>query len=563
MNRNFIPYIYILFSVFIFQEINGQEIQLKIVAVDTINSSFLKSIEYKKRHDSEESIQSEIDSISLKLSKIGFLENYIESIHKKDSILTTYFFLGMNTQQIILNYSNSDISLNLLNQLSISHNQSQFFLTINQIPNFLNSIVSEYEKRGDSFIQASLKNITKSKDGLIADLHIIKSTNRTIDHIIVKGYEKFPQSFIKHYLNLKIGSVFNTSKLKEVSTSIQSLSFISEIKSPEILFAKDSTTIYLYLQKNKNNKFDGLIGFSSNESGKLKFNGYLDLSLNNIFNKGESISVYWKSNGEDRKFFNVEINTPFIFGSPISPKATFNIYKQDSTFLNTKANIDIIYLFNPKNSLSVMFQTESSNNLSETFQNSNIETFKNTFYGMSYTFKQPDFQRSFQNKFYISISALWGNRTISSNMEKETQSKYEILTYYLWSLNSKNSIFIQNNSGTLLSNILYTNELYRIGGANSIRGFNEESIFSSTFSVMNIEYRYNISPTSYLYSITDYAYVQNKVINTNTSLYGFGLGYNYKTKSGLIDISYALGKQKKTPFDFNNSKFHIKLTQYF
>lgn len=563
MNRNFIPYIYTIFFIFFFQKINGQNIQLKIVAIDTINSSFLNSIEYKNRHDSEESIKREIDSITLKLSKIGFIENYVESFHEKDSILTTYFFLGKNTQQIILNYLKSDIDLKLFTQLNIPHNQSQLVLTINQIPDLLNSILLEYEKRGNSFTQVSLKNIIKNKDGLIADLYINKSSNRTIDHIIIKGYDNFPKSFLKHYLNLKIGNVFNTSKLRDVSTSMKSLSFVSEIKPPEILFEKDSTTIYLYIKKRRNNTFDGLLGFSTNELSKLKFNGYLDLKLNNIFNKGESLSIYWKGNGEERKVFNFEVTSPFLFGSPISLSASFNIYKQDSTFLNIKANIDIDYILNSKNSLSAMFQTESSNDLNESFQNSDIIAFKNTFYGVSYTYRKLNSHRQFQNKFYISINALWGNRTITSNAEKENQNKYEIHTYYIWSLDPKNSIFIQNTSRVLISNKLYTNELYRIGGANSIRGFNEESIFSSTFSVMNIEYRYNINPTSYLYSITDYAYVQNKVINTNTNLYGFGLGYTYGTKSGLIDISYAVGKQKKTPFDFNNSKFHIKLTQYF
>lgn len=552
-----------LFFILFSQEMNGQKIELKTITIDTINNSFLKSIKFKNHHDSKESIFIELNSISLKLSKIGFLENEIHSTNKTDSLLTVYFFLGVNSNSIKIDFTKLEINPILLNDLNIDIAQGQVNTPINEVPKLLNDIVSILEKNGSSFAQVSLKNITKTKNGLTADLNIQSTAERTIDHIIVKEYESFPKSFIKHYLNLKIGTTFNTEKLNDASLAIQSLSFASKIKNSEILFTPDSTTVYLYLQKRKNNTFDGLIGFFTDESGKLKFNGYLDLQLNNLLNKGESLSIYWKGNGEERKVFNLEVNTPFIFGSPISPKVNFNIYKQDSTFLNVKVTIDLAYLINSKNSLSAKFQSESSNDLTESLQNTSIEEYKNTFYGLSYTNRQLDLYRPFQNKFYFSLNALWGSRTITSRSEKENQEKYELHLYYNWSLNQKNTLFIQSTSAVLFSNNLFTNELYRIGGANSIRGFNEEAIFSSAFSVLNLEYQYNINQTSYLYTITDYAYVQNSIENINTNLYGFGLGYTYGTKSGVIDISYALGKQDDISFNFNNSKFHIKLTQYF
>ncbi len=43
-------------------------------------------------------------------------------------------------------------------------------------------------------------------------------------------------------------------------------------------------------------------------------------------------------------------------------------------------------------------------------------------------------------------------------------------------LNSKNSIFIKNQSYYLQSDSYVINELYRFGGINSIRGFNENSL---------------------------------------------------------------------------------------
>jgi hypothetical protein len=40
-------------------------------------------------------------------------------------------------------------------------------------------------------------------------------------------------------------------------------------RTPQTLFTKDSTEIYLTLQKKKSNNFDGILGFGNNDKKKL------------------------------------------------------------------------------------------------------------------------------------------------------------------------------------------------------------------------------------------------------------------------------------------------------
>ena len=505
----------------------------------------------------------EIDSVIKKLNAIGFLNTHFKSIKKQDSIYTSYLILGMNSKTIKIYFDKNNINPNTFKNLSDDFSDDYFVINMIDVPNAMNSIVEQFEIDGKSFTEVSLKNIHQKNNELIAELNINSTKPRSIDKIIIKGYEKFPASFIKHNLNLKTETVFNTQKLKNASDAMQSIPFVSEIKSPEVLFTKDSTTIYLYLQKAKANRFDGLIGFASNEEGKLKFNGYLDLVLNNVLNKGEVISIQWKSNGDERVLFDLAFTAPYIFKSPITPSINFNIYKQDSTFLNIHTKIDLAYTLNQFSELAAKFESETSNDLiSENTQNS-IEEYKSAFFGASYTYRKPDPDKPFQNKFYFNVNALWGNRTLSENSEKANQQKYNLQAHYIWSINQKSNIFIQNTSGMLISDTLFSNELFRVGGATSIRGFDQESIFASAYSILNLEYRYHLAQRSYMYSITDFAYVQNDIINDNAQLFGFGVGYVFNTKSGAIDISYALGKQSDLPVDFQNSKFHIRLIQFF
>lgn len=563
MKRFFTPYIYSVFFLVGIHGLYAQKNELKIASIDSISNSILKSIPFDRFHLDEKSVYNESDSVSKKLAKIGFINNHIISVKKQDSIYTTFYFLGKSKKTITIYYDSNSIDINGIKNFSSNFTENYFKISINEVSSILNTIVNQLENNGNSFAEISLKNISNKDNELFAHLSINETIRRKIDDISINGYTDFSKSFVKHHLNLKKGTVFNTDKLKFASEAIQTLPFVSEIKPPEVLFTNDSTTVYLYLQKNKSNKFDGLIGFASDENGKLNFNGYLDLLLNNVFNKGETLSINWKSNGNDRKRFNLGIKTPYIFNSPITPKVSFNIYKQDSTFLNIRALIDVSYAINPQNSISAKFQTEKSNDLINNDSQNNINEFSNVFYGISYTFRKPDPFKPFQNKFFFNINTLWGNRTLISDSKESAQRKYELTTSYNWALNQKNSIYIKNNSALFTSDELFTNEIYRIGGANSIRGFNEESIFTSSYSILNLEYRYHLANLSYLYSITDYAYVQNEIQNNNIQLYSLGLGYTYTIKSGIIDVSYALGKTSESPFDFNNSKFHIKLVQFF
>ena len=75
------------------------------------------------------------------------------------------------------------------------------------------------------------------------------------------------------------------SEIKNKTTLLQELQFANQIKEPEILFSKDSTILYVYIDKNRSNTFDGFLGFGTNEeTSNLELNGYLNLELINNLN---------------------------------------------------------------------------------------------------------------------------------------------------------------------------------------------------------------------------------------------------------------------------------------
>lgn len=553
---------------------HGQKKELKISTTDSISILLLKDIHYQKLHFSETSLLKTLDSVKLKVEELGFLNYRLDSLVKNSSLTSTkdrndlatpgiiyiaHFNLGIQIKKIKIYYDNNDIGPDQLSGISGMNSSMYFETRPKSLSNKLKSISKLLEKNGNSFSEIALKNIIIKNDSLVeASLFIKKSTLRKIDKIIIEGYSNFPKSFLKHNLKLERNTIFSKKKLDESSNSINALPFVSEIKSPEVLFTKDSTIVYLYLKKENASRFDGLIGFTSKENGKgLSLNGYLDLSIGNLFNSGENLNLVWKNNGNNRQVFNLDVSLPYIFNSKISPNLALNIYKQDSSFVNSTFKVVLPYKISKRNSVGITIQSESSSNLL-TNTSSIVEDYKTIFYGLSYRYQIPYQHTLFKTKFNFFTEVLVGKR--KSNITNN-QSKFFLKSNFLWTLNLKNHIFLQNQSSILNSESYLNNELLRIGGTNSIRAFDEESILATTYSVFNIEYRYSTNNNSYIYSITDLGYLRNN--NLSSRLYTFGIGYAFTSKLGFINLSYAFGKSSNAPFNFNNSRFHLKIVNYF
>ena len=147
-------------------------------------------------------------------------------------------------------------------------------------------------------------------------------------------------------------------------------------------------------------------------------------------------------------------------------------------------------------------------------------------------------------KILLLLSFCWDNeyfidRIINIVYKKHTCS----LTHHafkIFNLNRRNSIFVRVNSAGLLSDSFVENELYRFGGINSIRGFEENSLVANLYGVINTEYRYRLSNTIYVNSVLDAAYFENDIVDSKTKLFGFGFGFGLLTKAGLFKFHSSI-----------------------
>lgn len=543
---------------FCFQFSLGQNFYLNIKGASEIENKTIDSLQYEIKHASVASILEEQKRFENKLTNQGFFDwQLLEQKKVNDSSFVFKYNLGNSIKNNTIYIGKLSAQEKSLLQLE----SDSLIIATNEVENFMKSKIALLEKKGYSLANLQLINQQKNENSLFSELLLKLNAKKNITDLVIVGYDKFPAGIKKAITKKAKKATFNQDNLKQINDTFDKLQFVNQIKYPEILFTTDSTKIFVYVEKSKPNKFDGFIGFSNDDKSKLTFNGYLDLQLQNILNTGEKFNLYWKNDGNKQTSFNIGTELPYIFKSPIGIKANLRIFKQDSTFQNTMTDLNLGYYFAYNTKAFVGYQKTTSVDIQNT-NSFSLNDFTNTFLTSSFEHLElnPD-SFIFPERAKILVKFGTGNRTIAS--QKTSQFFTQLDMSYNFNLNAKNSIFVRNQTFYLQSDDYIINELFRFGGINSIRGFNENSLQANAFTGIIAEYRYLLASNLYLHSITDFGYFQDKTSNIEDRLLGLGFGFGLFTKNGLFNLVYANGSTSEQAIKLSNSIVHISFKTNF
>ena len=555
LNKKFIPYIYILFLSCFSHLTFGQKNELILVTKDTIQNRIVSEIYQTKKHLQKKDALDEIDRILQQVKKRGFFTARIDSISKTNKELIAYLDLGKKINEIII-VTKKDNTNGI-----IDSGIDSIKIKTREFSDLTNQLLKQIDRKGNSFSEITYVNPLLKNDTLFLEMKISNSSSRKIDKVITRGYEDFPKKFITKYFLIDKNTVFSKQKLNQVSALSNKLDFIKEKKAPEVLFKKDSTHLYLFLDKIGTSSFDGLVNFSSKENGKgLLVNGNLDLKLNNTFNTGEKFEIIWNKVSDEKTDFKINSYVPYILNSKFSTTLEFYLYRQDSTFINTNFELKTDYSINQKSHASILYSSEKSNYLLN-ISNNDLASYSNYFIGLGYELKKSSTSNLYKYKNGLNLNLTIGKR--KTDTESINQLKFHFSAFANVQINNRGYLNIKNESGLLTSKNYLLNELFRIGGANSIRGYNEQSIFTNGYSYSNIEFRYSLDTSSYLYSITDLGGYKENTTNKIKKLLGIGAGYQFRINNNLVNLGYVISTNSSTNAKLNSSRLVVRWTSFF
>lgn len=450
---------------------------------------------------------------------------------------------------------------------------------------FMGSLVQYYENNGYPFCQIKLKETSISNDEISAILNVEKGPKYNIDSIIVKGDVNIGDQYLYNYLGIEPGDPFNNALVNEVGSRLNEIPFLEQTQPFEIQFFKDKAKLILYLDKKSASRFDGILGLLTNEeTGKIEFTGNLELNLINAIGKGESFDLQWRKLIGSTQNLNIHANLPFIFKTPFGLDVKFALYKRDTLFLDIQNKIGIQYILKGYNYVQLYLQRNSSRRLGNDLTSS-ISTlppfadYNSLLYGISYYKEKLNYRFNPRKGFQLLGDLSVGTKKIStiSSLLEINPSAYDniplnstlisgkIDASYFLPIGKRSTIKLRNQTAAIYNDALFENELLRIGGIKTLRGFDEESIFANLFTIGTAEYRFILERNSSIFLFADLAYYEKDIDGSfeSDTPFGFGTGINFQTGAGIFSINYAIGKQFNNPIDFRAAKIHFGFVNFF
>lgn len=523
-----------------------------------------------KQFETKEGLYNFVNDKRYSLIKKGYVLANIDSVRWENDTANIVFFVGPKFDKLEIKVDSSDQSIirkipgvneRLLSKIKFG--SKEISAIMRRINNYL-------VDNGYPFAEVKLeveKIETPITNGF---LKISEGPQVAIKEIYIKGTATISEKFVINAIAIQQGDLYNRSNLSDISSRIDQIQFLSEIKPHELLFTDEGVELYLYLESNQVSLVNGVVGLQPDPvTDQNIITGDIRLKLQNILKRGELFSVNWRSLQPTTQDLEVRLTYPFLFNTPFGIDAMFDLYKQDSSFLTTNFNLGIQYFLRGGNYIKAFYEADNSNVLSGGVNSSeNYVSVSTNRYGIGVFRQQFDYlpNPSRGLRFELELSA--GQRSSSGpttdSILNTTTFRGDLSIEFFIPLAKRHVLRFANSTSTYYAPEIFKNEEFRFGGLQTQRGFNEEILRATTLTTFMLEYRFLVDRNSHAFTFFDQSIYENNVNGyTRDDPFGFGAGFSFGTNIGIFSISYALGKQFDNPILLRDGKVHFGYVAYF
>lgn len=436
--------------------------------------------------------------------------------------------------------------------------------------NLLNSNIENtlkyYENHGYPFASAHVATLKIENNRADIKMVLERGPSIVLDSLIIRSEDKLPLRYVRNYLDIKKNQYYDEEKIKTIDRKLREIPFL-QINSPtEIRFKPGEADIYLFLKKKKANYFNGIVGVRPDDiTGKINITGDAEIKLVNPFNSGEELYINWRKLQSQTQDLSINTTLPYLFSSPIGVDGQLKIYKRDTSFTSVKASFGLVFALGGLNYMKAFVERNTTNQLATYNTGQPLANVNATLYGLAGHFEKLDYRFNPRKGYRTTLQLATGFRTVDKRADSEpttdNNGRYNLyriegeLEYYI-PVFKRQAFRMATLGSTFITEAIYDNEMYRIGGLRTIRGIDEESIYANSFAIASVEYRFLFEENSAFYLFFDQTWYEKKGTNqliTDTP-FGFGAGVNFETNAGIFTFNYALAKQFDNPILVRNAK---------
>jgi outer membrane translocation and assembly module TamA len=574
---------------------SSQEVTLRVKTTDEESASFVQQTEMDTLYSNIPEALRALKELQERAYALGFPAASMDSLKTDSSVVEVSF--SRNASLRIHQLTNGNLPEAWLAETGFRPGEWSGRPVGPRFVEKLSKNILDYaENNGFPFAMFRMDSLSLSEQGLSGVLFLDKGPMFVFDTIGLRGSAKMNKSFLASYLNIKQGEPYSERNVQEIGQKLGKLNFVVSKAAPRVYFLNDKVRIELFLDERKSDRIDGIVGFAPNSgenSNELLVTGEAEVDLNNLFRRNIGFDLHWQSFLENSQLLQTALDIPYVFNTPLGLTGSFEFLKADTTFFTIDSRLGVRYLFQGSDYLEAYYQLESASlgavdtaSIRARKQLPDKNPVRVSSYGLRLVREQLDYPLNPRKGYRIQIGGSLGNRVVQQNpqiaaieFQNDQGDVYNLydsmeptslqgqfdgrLELYL-PVGKRSAVVSIFEGQYLLANTYFINDLYRFGGTNSLKGFNEESLLASGYGILSLEYRYLLGQNTFFQAFGNLAYIEDKTQEEYKDLpYGFGLGLTLETNSGMLNLAYALGSQQRNPIQFSQAKIHFGVVSFF
>lgn len=442
------------------------------------------------------------------------------------------------------------------------------------------ALLQLYEDTGRPLAQVRVRpqvDTTKGGSGLRVLVRVEEGASLRLTRIELPGSVRTTSGFVKNVTGLRTGDVLSGYDPQAIRQKLQDTGLYRSVAAPELRVQPNGNAVLRISATEKApGAFDLVLGYlppaGGRTGGQLVGNGSLELE--NPFGGGRTGALTLDRRPGQVSLFDVAVSDPYVLGLPLRIEGRFRGEQRDSTFSERAYRGAVGYAFDG----GIRVQGSVSREVTRPGQEGTklrggrqqIPRADALFYGLGLQYQRVDRVENPRRGVMADVTLEQGRKdrrfrqvlgadTLRVN-ESLRQERIQASARVFLPLFSRQVVALGTDVSAVSSDEYDRSDLFFFGGAESLRGYDEDQFLGNVAGRFLTEYRLQIDPVSYAYVFADAGLVERPAIDGTPArserLLGYGIGIQVGTALGLVDVTYALNRSTTSPAD---GRIHIGL----
>ncbi len=435
-------------------------------------------------------------------------------------------------------------------------------------------LLQKYEQVGFPFAKINIRDVKLSEGSseYFATIVLAIDAGRavTVSEIRIEGNQTTKDFVVTREARIREGEPFRGDLPARIKRRLDRLQLFSSVSMPELYVNQDGRVgLLVRLTEGNPNRFDGVLGYvpSSIPQETGYFTGLVNVQFRNLFGTGRKLSTRWHREERTTQEFELRYLEPWVASYPLNVDLGFFQRKQDSAYIRRQYEVNAELMITEELRAGASFTQadvfSAEDLIRPVVANSSTKTLGAlVFYDSRDDPVTPTDGILYRTEYHT------GLKKISKSAAQPSSDQAQRVTLdfeYFASPFERNVVASGLHIRDFRSGFLEVSDLFRLGGATTLRGYREGQFLGSRVVWSNFEYRLLVAPRSFVFTFVDVGYFtvgENPSVglaSTEQTKIGYGAGIRLDTALGLIGVSVAFGQGDT----FSTAKLHLRLMNEF